>query len=81
MCHPLYGRGYKLHVCVDDLVRVHVGQLDGLPDLALQALDIRLLRHRCRNECQDNINSHENRIFEYTPPLLKNELEDTYIVS
>ena len=38
MGHPLYGRGHKLHVCVDDLVRVHVGQLDGLPDLALQAL-------------------------------------------
>ena len=36
--HPLYGRGHKLHVGVDDSIRVHVGQLDGLPDLALQAL-------------------------------------------
>ena len=38
VCHPLNGRGHKLHVCVDDLVWVHVGQLDGLPDLALQTL-------------------------------------------
>ena len=38
MCHPLNGGGHELHVCVDDLVRVHVGQLDGLSDLALQAL-------------------------------------------
>ena len=38
MGHSLNSRGHKLHVCVDDLVRVHVGQLDGLPDLALQAL-------------------------------------------
>ena len=38
MGHPLNGRGHKLHVCVDDLVGVHVGQLDGLSDLALQAL-------------------------------------------
>ena len=38
MCHPLNGRGHKLHVGVNDLVRVHVGQLDGLSDLALQAL-------------------------------------------
>ena len=38
MCHPLNGRGHKLHMCVDDPVRVHVGQLDGLPDLALQTL-------------------------------------------
>ena len=38
MCHPLNGGGHKFHVCVDYLVRIHVGQLDGLPDLALQAL-------------------------------------------
>ena len=38
MGHPLNGRGYKLHVGVDDPVRVHVGPLYGLPDLALQAL-------------------------------------------
>ena len=38
MGHPLYGRGHELHVGVYDLVRIHVGQLDGLPDLALQAL-------------------------------------------
>ena len=38
MGHPLYGRFYKLHVGVDDPIRVHVGQLDGLSDLALQAL-------------------------------------------
>ena len=38
MGHPLNCRGHKLHVGVDDLVGVHVGQLDGLSDLALQAL-------------------------------------------
>ena len=37
MGHPLYGRGHKLDVGVDDSVRVHVGLLEGLPDLALQA--------------------------------------------
>ena len=34
-CHSLNSRGHKLHVCVDDSVWVLVGQLDGLPDLAL----------------------------------------------
>ena len=38
MGHPLNSGGHKLHVGVDDIVRVHVGDLDGLPDLALQAL-------------------------------------------
>ena len=38
VCHPLNGGGHELHVCVDDLVRVHVGQLDRFWDLALQAL-------------------------------------------
>ena len=38
MGHPLYSRCHELHVGVDDSVRVHVGQLDGLPDLAFQAL-------------------------------------------
>ena len=38
MGHPLYSRCHELHVGVDNPVRVHVGQLDGLPDLALQAL-------------------------------------------
>ena len=36
--HPLNGGSHELHVGVDDSVRVHVGDLDGLPDLALQAL-------------------------------------------
>ena len=36
--HPLYSWSHKLHMCVDNFVWVHVGQLDGLPDLALQAL-------------------------------------------
>ena len=30
--------GHELHVDVDDAIRVHVGQLEGFPDLALQAL-------------------------------------------
>ena len=38
MGHPLYCRSHKLHVGVDDSIRIHVGQLDGLPDLALEAL-------------------------------------------
>ena len=38
MCHSLYCWGHELHVGVHDAVRVHVCQLDGLPDLALQAL-------------------------------------------
>ena len=38
MGHPLNGGSHELHVGVDDSVRVHVGDLDGLPDLALQAL-------------------------------------------
>ena len=38
MGHPLYCRSHKLHVAVDYSVWIHVGQLDGLPDLALEAL-------------------------------------------
>ena len=38
MSHSLYCWSNKLHVGVDNFVWVHVGQLDGLPDLALQAL-------------------------------------------
>ena len=38
MGHPLNGGSHELHVSVYDPVRVHVGDLDGLPDLALQAL-------------------------------------------
>ena len=38
MGHPLNSWGHELHMGIDDAVRVHVGQLDGLPDLALQAL-------------------------------------------
>ena len=34
----LHGRSHKLHMCGVDGVRVHVGQFDGLPDLAPQAL-------------------------------------------
>ena len=36
--HPLNGGSHELHVSVYDPVRVHIGDLDGLPDLALQAL-------------------------------------------
>ena len=38
MGHPLNGGSHELHVSVYDPVRVHIGDLDGLPDLALQAL-------------------------------------------
>ena len=38
MGHPLYGRCHELHVGVNNSVWVHVGQLDGLSDLARQAL-------------------------------------------
>ena len=35
MCHSLYCWGHELHVGVHDALRVHVCQLDGLPDLLL----------------------------------------------
>ena len=45
MGHPLNDGGHKLHVGVDDSVRVHDGALDGLPDLALQELSGEVRSH------------------------------------